>query len=37
MKYSSVTFTSSAIADWQRDLLVDSLGAIGYDTFEHIE
>lgn len=37
MKYSSVTFTSSTIEDWQRDLLIDSLGTIGYDTFEHLE
>ncbi|TYR36603.1 50S ribosomal protein L11 methyltransferase [Sphingobacterium phlebotomi] len=36
MKYSSVTFTSSTMEDWQRDLLIDSLGAIGYDTFEYI-
>ncbi|MBD1432134.1 50S ribosomal protein L11 methyltransferase [Sphingobacterium sp. DN00404] len=37
MKYSSVTFTSSTIEDWQRDLLIDSLGTIGYDTFEQLE
>lgn len=34
MKYSSVTFTSLTMQDWQRDLLIDSLGEIGYDTFE---
>ncbi|NGM64290.1 50S ribosomal protein L11 methyltransferase [Sphingobacterium sp. SGR-19] len=37
MKYSSVTFTSPTMEDWQRDLLIDSLGAIGYDTFEYTE
>ncbi len=37
MKYSSVAFTSSSIEDWQRDLLIDSLGTIGYDTFEQLE
>ncbi|PRD48134.1 50S ribosomal protein L11 methyltransferase [Sphingobacterium haloxyli] len=36
MKYSSVMFTSSTMEDWQRDLLIDSLGAIGYETFENI-
>lgn len=35
MKYSSVTFRSSTLEDWQRDLLIDSLGEIGYDTFEY--
>lgn len=34
MKYSSVIFTSSNMEDWQKDLLIDSLGRIGYDTFE---
>lgn len=37
MQYSSVTFTSSTLADWQRDLLIDALAAIGYDTFENQE
>ncbi|MBD1422748.1 50S ribosomal protein L11 methyltransferase [Sphingobacterium chuzhouense] len=37
MKYSSVTFTSPTMEDWQRDLLIDSLGAVGYDTFEYVE
>ncbi|MBD1425496.1 50S ribosomal protein L11 methyltransferase [Sphingobacterium arenae] len=37
MKYSSVAFTSSTMEDWQRDLLIDSLGSIGYDTFEYVE
>ena len=37
MKYSSVTFTSPTMEDWQRDLLIDSLGAIGYNTFEYVE
>ncbi|WDF67642.1 50S ribosomal protein L11 methyltransferase [Sphingobacterium oryzagri] len=34
MKYSSVIFTSSSIEDWQKDLLIDALGEIGFDTFE---
>lgn len=37
MKYSSVIFTSSSMEDWQKDLLIASLGEIGYDTFEDIE
>ncbi|TDS17349.1 50S ribosomal protein L11 methyltransferase [Sphingobacterium paludis] len=34
MRYSSVTFTSSNMEDWQKDLLISSLGEIGFDTFE---
>lgn len=37
MKYSSVAFTSSTMEDWQKDLLVDALAGIGYDTFEDVE
>ncbi|MCL7987582.1 50S ribosomal protein L11 methyltransferase [Sphingobacterium sp. lm-10] len=35
MKYTSVTFSSSTIEDWQKDLLIAELGDIGYDTFEY--
>lgn len=34
MKYTEVTFVSSDIADWQKDLLIAELGEIGFDTFE---
>lgn len=34
MKYSVVNFTSSDIQDWQKDLLIDELAGIGFDTFE---
>ncbi|MGO1244368.1 MAG: 50S ribosomal protein L11 methyltransferase [Sphingobacterium sp.] len=34
MKYSSVTFTSTAMQEWQKDLLISSLADIGFDTFE---
>lgn len=37
MKYSSVAFTSSTMEDWQKDLLIDALAGIGYDTFEDVE
>lgn len=37
MKYSSVIFRSPAMADWQKDLLIDALGGIGYDTFEDLD
>ena len=37
MKYCSVTFTFPTIEEWQRDLLIDTLGSIGYDTFENID
>lgn len=37
MRYSSVAFTSSTIEDWQKDLLIDALASIGYDTFEDVE
>lgn len=37
MKYSSVIFTSSSMEDWQKDLLIASLGEIGYDTFEDVD
>ncbi|MFD2970065.1 50S ribosomal protein L11 methyltransferase [Sphingobacterium bambusae] len=37
MKYSSVIFTSPTMEDWQKDLLIASLGDIGYDTFEDID
>jgi len=34
MKYTVVNFFSADIQEWQKDLLVDELGSIGYDTFE---
>src|SRR5690606_16506657 len=34
MKYSAVRFSTTDIQDWQKDLLIDSLGEIGFDTFE---
>lgn len=34
MQYSAVSFNSTDIQDWQRDLLVDELASIGFDTFE---
>ena len=37
MRYSSVTFQVPTLEDWQKDLLIDALGGIGYDTFEDIE
>lgn len=37
MKYTAVTFTSSTIEDWQKDLLISELAEIGFDTFEDID
>lgn len=37
MRYSSVTFTSADIQEWQKDLLISSLAHLGYDTFEDKE
>ena len=34
MKYSAVTFTSSDMEGWQKDLLIAELAGLGYDTFE---
>src|SRR5690606_5615338 len=34
MKYSAVHFHTTAIQDWQKDLLVAELADIGFDTFE---
>ena len=34
MKYSAVTFTSSNMEGWQKDLLIAELAGLGYDTFE---
>lgn len=34
MKYSAVTFTSSGMEEWQKDLLVAELANLGFDTFE---
>ncbi len=34
MKYSAVTFTSSDMEGWQKDLLIAELANLGYDTFE---
>jgi len=37
MKYTEVKFFSTDIQEWQKDLLIDELGAVGYDTFEDHE
>lgn len=37
MKYTVVKFISSDIEEWQKDLLIDELGTIGFDTFEDEE
>lgn len=37
MKYTAVSFISSTMEEWQKDLLIASLGEIGYDTFEDTE
>jgi len=37
MKYTVVNFYSTDIQEWQKDLLIDELGSIGYDTFEDKE
>ncbi|MBE8712580.1 50S ribosomal protein L11 methyltransferase [Sphingobacterium hungaricum] len=37
MKYSAVTFTTSSIEEWQKDLLIASLAEVGFDTFEDAE
>ncbi|MGB7529088.1 50S ribosomal protein L11 methyltransferase [Sphingobacterium cellulitidis] len=34
MKYTAVTFTSSNIEEWQKDLLIAELANLGFDTFE---
>lgn len=34
MKYTVVNFFSSDIQEWQKDLLIDELGSVGFDTFE---
>ncbi|WP_099371518.1 50S ribosomal protein L11 methyltransferase [Sphingobacterium sp. 1.A.5] len=34
MKYTAVTFTSSTIEEWQKDLLIAELANLGFDTFE---
>ncbi|MEJ7558921.1 MAG: 50S ribosomal protein L11 methyltransferase [Pedobacter sp.] len=36
MQYIQVTFQFSAIEEYQKDLLVDELGSIGYNTFEDV-
>lgn len=36
MQYIQVTFQFSAIEEYQKDLLIDELGGIGYNTFEDI-
>jgi ribosomal protein L11 methyltransferase len=36
MQYIQVTFQFSAIEEYQKDLLIDELGSIGYNTFEEI-
>ncbi|NGM61428.1 50S ribosomal protein L11 methyltransferase [Sphingobacterium sp. SGG-5] len=37
MKYSAVHFHTTAIEEWQKDLLVAELAHIGFDTFEDTE
>lgn len=37
MRYTAVTFLASAMEDWQKDLLIDALADVGFDTFEDIE
>lgn len=34
MKYIEIEFTCKVIEDWQQDLLINDLAAIGFDTFE---
>ena len=34
MRYSAVTFTSSDMQEWQKDLLINELANLGFDTFE---
>lgn len=34
MKYSVANFYCENIQDWQKDLLIDELGSVGFDTFE---
>lgn len=34
MKYTAVTFTSSNMEEWQKDLLIAELANLGFDTFE---
>jgi ribosomal protein L11 methyltransferase len=36
MQYIQVTFQFSAIEEYQKDLLIDELGSIGYNTFEEV-
>jgi ribosomal protein L11 methyltransferase len=36
MQYIQVTFQFGAIEEYQKDLLVDELGSIGYNTFEDV-
>jgi len=37
MEYTEVRFTCPAGEDWRRDLLINDLAAIGFDTFEDTE
>lgn len=37
MQYSEVVFTCEGGEEWQKDLLIDELGQLGYDTFEDTE
>jgi ribosomal protein L11 methyltransferase len=37
MDYYELHFSLTAAEDYQKDLLIDSLGAIGFDTFEEVE
>ena len=36
MQYIQVTFQFSTIEEYQKDLLIDELGSIGYNTFEDV-
>lgn len=37
MNYYELLFTTHITEDYQQDLLIDALGAIGFDTFEEVE
>jgi ribosomal protein L11 methyltransferase len=37
MQYIQVSFQFSAIEEYQKDLLIDELGSIGYNTFEDVD
>ncbi|MGN6394611.1 MAG: 50S ribosomal protein L11 methyltransferase [Mucilaginibacter sp.] len=37
MNYTEILFTTNPTEDYQQDLLIDTLGEIGFDTFEEVE